>query len=353
MYLVYAFVDDNGRLQASLCSETRPIDLAQALLPQLRAARDFLPVASLFGTIRRTQLHYPQTLVENYSQPIKNSEVRLSSPDGSVMRTRTDDSGNYAFYNVPPGRYQLDTNLPQHTQRMDQPEVVLTPTACDEHNISAYPSGRIQGRVLASDGKPIEGRVELFLADRYTEQTDWRGARWSWSGRDGQFLFENVALGDYVIVFNNEDELGHDVSFHRTFYPNSRDLAHATRVHVSEGAQVLGTDIHVEERFENGQDGEIQTRQILVRVAWEGPPPKDMPLFALIQSSKSDIPVFQRLEPGVFFATIRQDARYVIRGESYCRPFAPVRTQPFTLEGESATSELSLTFPKNTCDQVR
>jgi hypothetical protein len=120
------------------------------------------------------------------------------------------------------------------------------------------------------------------------------------------------------------------------------DVLPPGRNYKTKGQQIATPDIRLREG--------VKTRQLIVRLAWEGTPPENMPLFVLAESNKRDMPVTQRLEPGVFFVTMREDARYTIHGESYCRPFAPVKTKDITVNGADGSSqELQLTLAKSLC----
>ena len=55
-YLVNPY-DNKGTLTASICSETQPIESAQALLSELRARRDGKRYASLYGRPMRRSTH--------------------------------------------------------------------------------------------------------------------------------------------------------------------------------------------------------------------------------------------------------------------------------------------------------
>jgi hypothetical protein len=352
-YLVYASRGKDYSLQASMCSDTRPAEKAAALLQQLRNARDGQPVASLFGTIRREQDNFPGAVVPDLNGPVQNVAVRLMSAAGQMFIARTDDLGRYAFHKLAPGMYGLIADTPpdafpfapRHvgvsgpasepiTIPGGYPELIeLSPDSCQEHNFQDAFSGKIRVRVVQPDGDPAQGRLSLFVADQYSVE----GGRTAET--KGISEFHNVAPGEYVVVFNNDDEIRGDL-FHRTFYPDSRNLEHAVRISLHEG-QVADITLQLRDP--------IVVRALIVKLGWQGEPPPNMPLFVTVRSNTPDYTVVERIEPGVFTAQIRTDVPYSIQGESYCQPFMPVATNPVIVEGDSSLKEVVLILSKSLC----
>lgn len=112
-YLVFPYQSDDGRPMATICSETRPVELAKAKLAVLRAMRDDQPVASLYGTMRNMQQPYGSVSDEYYGNPVADTRMILRS-DKNVLEAKTDANGNYSFFDVPAGKYHVEADLPQH-----------------------------------------------------------------------------------------------------------------------------------------------------------------------------------------------------------------------------------------------
>jgi len=161
--------------------------------------------------------------------------VRLVQNDRSVATTSTDDSGVYAFYDLPRGEYTIAAELPADLELSSSwaSSVTLPSNSCAERNLLALPASAITGRLIDSAGDTVEGEVYLFAADRYPD------AQRSTSTENGQFRFQYLPAGDYLLVF-----LGR-AGFPRTFYPNAPDLSHATRIHLDKRTKIRDADIHV------------------------------------------------------------------------------------------------------------
>lgn len=352
-YLVDPFGDDEGRLIATICSDTRAIGDAKALLPELRAMRDRQKVASLYGLLYRRQKPYEAVSIANYDQPLRNTRVQLRA-EGRVLETITDGEGVYVFYDVPEGSYRIDATLPagleivQVTPSGPLPPLQLPAGACYENDVDALPAGSIHGQVLGPDGKKLSSaHVELFLADRYQES---KRGWWESQDENGRFVFNNVAPGKYILVFNNSDRIDPDVPFGRTFFPGARDLKSATPIEVAEGKQVQA-DIHV--------TGGLPSREITVRLIWNsGPPPNGVYI-----SARPDFGVrayAPEVGPGLYLMTLLRNAHYKIYASQSCntwdgqalRPAGEAATATVVVDGaDDSTSEITLTYIGDGCKE--
>jgi hypothetical protein len=352
-YLVDPSRDNNGQLIATICSNTRAIGDAKALLPELRAIRDGQKVASLYGLLFRRQQPYEAVSNANYDQPLQNTRMQLRSED-RLFETITDGEGVYAFYDVPKGTYRIDANLPAGLKIAQTilggplPPLELPAGACYESDVDALPTGRIHGQVIGPDGKYLSSAsLELFLADRYQKSA--RGW-WESQGDKDHFEFNNVAPGKYILVFNNSDRIDPDDPFGRTFYPGVRDLESATPIEVAEGQQIRA-DIHV--------TGGLPNREITVRVFWNsGPPPDDAYVHA--RPNFGDQAYAREVGPGLYRMTLLRNARYAIYASQYCstwdgrslRPAGEAATPTVVVDGaDDSTIDITLAYTGAGCKE--
>ncbi len=341
-YLVFPYQAGDGRLYAGICSKTRPITYAGHLLPQLRAERDGRQVASVFGILWRRQRYYGAVEEKDFDQPLSNTVVQLRS-DKFFLEARTDQDGVYTFYTVPAGAYSFWAYLPDHLE-LSQRKIELPAGACFEQNLAALPTGRIRGRVLDPKGQPLRSaNVELFRADRYDDSAT---GPWELQGKKGYFEFNHVVPGNYILVFNQDNNPDPDAPFPRTFYPGVRELRSAEQIRLREGEERLNADIHVSE----GRP----TRQLVVRLRWESGEQSYYPLGVVAEGTEGDHPSPREVESGVYQLNLLRNARYTIYAWQVCRlqPDDPpgvdsLETQRVVVDGaDDRPSEITLFFSR-------
>ena len=105
-YLVYARTID-GRLKAG----GTPAAIAGGTLRELRAIAKGARVDDLFGTIGIGS-EYGRMEDRIKSEQLGNVVVRAVGHHGVRFSTTTDEHGAYAFAKLPPGKYQIEADLP-------------------------------------------------------------------------------------------------------------------------------------------------------------------------------------------------------------------------------------------------
>lgn len=316
-YLVFPYAAEEGRLFATICSNTRPVSEASALIPQLRAMRDAERVASLFGVLRRAEKPYEAVSEDPGSVPLPHVDLKLRSRLDR-FDTTTDENGVYSLFGVFAGTYQLTAKLPPHLELTGQTlngpllPLQLPSGACYEYNIDALPTGSIRGSVLGPDGKPLHpASVELYRAGRYDES---RLGWWEFQGEKGYFDFDHVGPGDYILVFNRHNRMDPNSPFPRSFYPGAPDLNEAERIVVGEGQHIDKADIHLEEG--------LPSRQIKVRLK----SPRGMELRNIVVTAKADQgenPIAYKLPNGLYQFTLLKDAHYTISAQANAKVAQP------------------------------
>jgi hypothetical protein len=336
------------------CSGTRPLEYAVAILEQLRAEKSGRRVAAVYGTLERTLEENEGIWEEGYRRPLPNILVRLQS-DKKSFETRTDEYGAYAFDRLPPGKYQVSADLLPNLALGEQignlpvPPFELPLRSCFENNLYALPTGRITGRVIGPDGKPLRlAFVDLCRASRYKEgkpglhSLQGKGrplAEWK------PFEFYHLPADDYVLLFNSANKEEPDAPFQRTFYPNASDLESSQLIHLAEGQQILNADIHV--------SNPLPTRHITLRLAWDGRTPQHFyPPQVIVKASKGMEPYPFKNGQDTYTLNLLLSARYTIHAEAFCRmgTTGKAETSAVTIDsGDLSVSEVTLTFDKGEC----
>lgn len=340
-YLVFPYRGNDPRLFAGICSPTRPIEEAQAILAQLRAMRDHQRVASVYGVLRSSQQPYASVSDDGLGRILPNTRLELRSEDRTFAAV-TDSNGVYAFYGVPEGEYHFAGELPEHFEFAQEilggplPPLKLPAHACFESDLTALPAGRIRGRVLGPDGKPLAfAHVDLFRREKYTAGTPgWYEAQ---DREKGYFEFQNVDPGDYVLVYNDADRIDADEPYPRTFYPGAADLKSARVIHLEAGQKFDDADIQV--------SGGRPTREITVRlVAGTG----EIPDINYVEGRGSDgeTTTEEEVSPGVYSISILKGVRYDFHGQGYCSATnKELTTESIQVDGsDDSATELTLMF---------
>lgn len=244
-YLVDAWRGEDGQVSVSICSKTRRFSEYDPLIPVLRAIRDGKNPASLFGVLRRMQEPWGGASDPDYNKPLAGRTLSLSSGQHRFEAT-TDSNGNYKFDALPAGDYSVSADLPpklvlgELILHRPMPTIKVVDNACGEYDLNALPTGRIGGRVINATGNGVSGwdaaPLELFRRDRYKPNAyDWTDRGWwNFPKEGGYFVFDHVAPGDYVLVFNSSAQS----PYLFTFYPSGTDVEHATAIHVGDGQEV-------------------------------------------------------------------------------------------------------------------
>ena len=190
--------------------------------------------------------------------------------------TRTNDSGEYEFKGIKPGKYVLRATrngyIPQNygqkpdnflTQRImsGTPLTVRADEILEGINFKLIRGGVVEGRVVAQDSEPLS-RVRVLLS-RYgsfqgqrrllpirTDQTDDRG----------QYRIFDVAPGSYYLSANLSSPFGRNSarpSFPSTYYPGVLNPQEAIKVEVLSGNEIGGYDITLIETLSYSVTGQI------------------------------------------------------------------------------------------------
>jgi len=350
-YLVFAYTfalkDATKYHLARGCGFTRELKYAQAALEQVRAEKNGGRVASVYGMLMRT---FPETLRwdETYERGLPGVVVRLQSGSKSYT-SKTDENGVYEFERLPAGIYQVSADLPPDLalgdRISDRPELSfeLPRDSSFQYDLDALPTGRIRGRVVGPDGKPLAvTSVELYRADFFAP--DRQGA--FGSQVDGRpFDFSRLPPGDYVVVFNRQNFTSPDAPFHRTFYPGAPDVQGATSIHLSDGQQISDADIHVKDP--------IPTRAITVQLHWDGRTTAEYyPPQVTVAASDLQNPIALNVGPDTYSVNLFLTVRYTLRARTFCRSGAKgaIDTPAVTIEGaDAAVAKVDLAFGEGAC----
>jgi hypothetical protein len=157
-----------------------------------------------------------------------------------------------------------------------------------------------------------------------------------------EFVFEHVAAGDYILIYNDQERIEPITPYPRMFYPGVSELKQAQTIHLEEGQEISGLEFRV--------SGGRATRAITVRLV---APNGELPDINYVETNGNDGSYLseQELSPGVFRIMVFPGIRYTMQGSGYCSATHKESKTPVgVVDGnETGPSEMTLTFPGLGC----
>jgi len=358
-YVVFTHQGADNRLFATICSGTRPVGEARALLPQLRAMRNGQRVASVFGVLHRSEPPF-LALPDDPDEPLANVSLKLRSRDDR-FETSSDSDGVYSFYDVHAGVYNFTARLPVRMELTRKsltgglPPFKIPNGACYEYDVVALPTGHIRGSVLGPGGKPLPlASVELYRAGSYDDS---RPGLWGFQGAEGVFDLDHVGAGEYILVFNRANRMDPNAPFRRAFYPGVADVSDARTIKLKDGQQLLKVNMQVIDGY--------PSHLLRVQVKWQGTRlPGSVTVMA--KADQGENPSAEKLGDGLYQFTLLESANYAIsawedltprraapgRSRADCPAPARIEAAPVTVSGsDGSTKAITLTLINPACDK--
>ncbi len=360
-YVVFTHQGTDNRLFATICSGTRPVGQAKALLPQLRAMRSGQRVASVFGVLRRSEPPF-LALPDDPDEPLPNVSLKLRSRDDR-FETSSNSDGVYTFYDVHAGEYGFTARLPVRMELTHKSQTgglasfKIPNGACYEFDVNALPTGHIRGSVLGPDGKPLGiASVELYRAGTYD---DARPGLWGFQGAEGVFDLDHVGPGEYILVFNRPNRTDPNSPFPRAFYPGVGSVGDAETIKLKDGQQLMKVNMQVKDGY--------PTHVLRVQLKWQGvPPPGSVTVMA--KADNGENPSAQKLADGSYQFTLLESANYTVsawedltprraapsRRDTDCTIPARIDAEPVAVSGaDTDTKGITLTLISPVCEKQK
>ncbi|HEX3254069.1 MAG TPA: carboxypeptidase-like regulatory domain-containing protein [Pyrinomonadaceae bacterium] len=241
------------RFVASFCGRSRGLE---------GATEDLLYLDNMKKFRGKTRVSGRYGLWQSEDFIVANKKILIRG-ENKTYETKTDEKGFFEIYDLPPGKYFLEPEMPKGWKiaRMwlqyvadieeEQPSkksiaFTLRPKSHASIDVSFESDNAIAGTVLDPNGNPIQGvNVHLWGATQTagygsTDTTD----------EKGEFRIESVPAGIYVLLLNSDGKISSAENFERLFYPGVAQREKATLIHINDGEVVTGINIVIPKLFE-------------------------------------------------------------------------------------------------------
>jgi hypothetical protein len=192
-------------------------------------------------------------------QPVKKATVTLRNTAQRFAYAMVSDlAGHFLFENVEPGPYFAMAAGDGFQPEMGRGSVKTFTVAEEQHvkdvAVKLQPLGLVSGRVLDEDGDPIAGATLQAMGYTYNQGrkqlTTWGYAN---SNDLGEYQMLDLQIGRYYFQVTAPSQQpnttarfhGVEETYPATYYPSAVDLAQATRVEVTAGAQLNNMDFRL------------------------------------------------------------------------------------------------------------
>ena len=237
-FLLYLIREDEAgtHWRASLCGRSRDLE---------RAAEDLLYLDNMENLRGKTRVsgNYGGGLGKPLDA-VANRTVRITG-EKKTYETKTNSNGVFEIYDLPPGKYILEPEIPngwQLARYSSNPEG--TPDKLFPFTLEAkkhvtlelmfVPTNRVEGSVVGPDGNPLE-HVCVYLVK--TDKVD-GDDQYGCTNMNGNFSIRSVPAGTYIAVLNPDGKVSADEPFPRMFYPNVTQREKAALITIGNGESV-------------------------------------------------------------------------------------------------------------------
>ena len=237
-YIVYAERVAEG-LSLARCSRTREIDDAAA---DMSYARSVLDGSAPAGTIDGRAVVSVRDLAGRIAAPaLPAAGVGVRTVSGGQQdQTATNGAGDFTLPGRGAGAHSVAIDVPERYYGESTAAAVelRDPRACADVEFTLAPDGRVAGRVVDSQSRPLAGlTVELSTLN----QTQRRVAV---TDRDGRYEWTRLPAGRFVVgVTTGAQARGGKPA--RLFLPGVNAIASAARLVVGEGERVAAPEFRL------------------------------------------------------------------------------------------------------------
>ena len=251
-YLVYAYGTGSGerrRLSTGICTRTQLAFGATEDLEFLRGLARKPGGVTASGRVERQQRE-PGEGGAPANVGMEGMRVTVAGAGGQ-QEAVTDAQGRYSLTGLPPGDYEVTLHLPETlTTYEPKRRVTVADRGCSVTNFYLTDNGRVGGRVLDVEGKPVSG-VNVAVVDAEGKNPEFRYGHYVRTDSEGHYKFEGLPPGRYLLGlhvagFPQPDDPTN--VYPRTYYPGVARTEEAEVLELKAGEELKGRDLRLPPR---------------------------------------------------------------------------------------------------------
>src|SRR5215467_4308473 len=246
-YLVYASQSGtSGAVGAFSCSRTALV--GHYVKPDIgylrRVSRGEQPTM-LYGFAFRSARTYSNPGAE---VPLSGITVTVEG-QGTRLDLKTDASGYFETFELPPGNYRVHTSVTGKLRGADDRAVELRGGGVASMIFHTTSMGSLRGRLVDENGNPVkELQVEMLA----TGEVSGAGAVKDYvqTGENGEFVFAELPSGRYILAVNSAGRPSlYGAPFLPSYFPNAASISDAQPITIEDGVQVELSDFVLQTRY--------------------------------------------------------------------------------------------------------
>jgi hypothetical protein len=244
-YIIYARRTPEGRWTTGDCTGTKPAENAAEDLDYIAGLAGADASGRIYGSIERV-VGDPANPAAHRVEPAAGMTVSIAG-ESSSLRVATDHEGKLDA-RVPPGAYTVAPVVPETMRVYGSPrKLVVAARGCAPVHFSTTANGRIEGRVVRSDGGPaVHTRVGVVPADLPAGEVpdNHSVAPGTTTDAQGRFVVDAILPGRYVLAVNGLWGPRRESPYAPTYFP-AGGRQDARVIELGEGERKTGFTIVV------------------------------------------------------------------------------------------------------------
>lgn len=205
---------------------------------------------------------------DSHGLPIAHRRIRIvGQGDGTAYETFTNEQGFFELYDLPPGAYRLEPEIPEGW-RIDRWSLwrsvstvgrrpnstgfpfVLDPKKHASVSFLFEPDNAVEGRIVGPKGEVLRNICAYLRrpAEVLPKPVGWWESGSLKNGctdEQGRFRIEAIKPGTYILVLNLSGKPRSAEPFPTVFYPGTTELEKAGRIEITAGEVVKDVNVKV------------------------------------------------------------------------------------------------------------